>query len=155
MTTTPSSVLGPLRTVRVTPAVLDPAIDLDSSEYIAFIQTRDETKLKFHEGQKPDWFILQPISKRSMMFGIDAEQNPAHRRMMAFRSACHEIQCGDGTVMRADTYGPIQNGLSKLEWVDAVADRFGVEAVYEMADVAMSRARAASGKAPAYGLPVV
>lgn len=147
------SALGPLIAYRINMAAPDPAIDVGRSRLVEYALTRNADRLVFVAGQRPDEFVLQPIAARTLLFGVNTETNDHRRQLLAFSASCHEIRCGDGSIMRAEEHGAIQNGIAREGWLLAVMERFGSATLNEMGQVAHARASAPKGSPPRFEWP--
>lgn len=149
-----------LRVVRLNPSDPDPALDVavmsrpvdgDSlSRAARYLVTRDESLLVFREAMAPTWFHLRRLSAAWMVDVLDGLFSAPAQRMLAFRAACHAVE-GDEmlTVAQAGSKGArfvaIEAnhgvGLAPEEWVQEIADRYGLETVQEMGRVAIDLSR--------------
>lgn len=149
-----------LRVVRLNPSDPDPALDVavmsrpvdgDSlSRAARYLVTRDESLLVFREAMAPTWFHLRRLSAAWMVDVLDGLFSAPAQRMLAFRAACHAVE-GDEmlTVAQAGSKGARfvateanhGVGLAPEEWVQEIADRFGLETVQEMGRVAIDLSR--------------
>lgn len=146
------SPIEPLIAVRLNATCPDKAVVFDAAA-IMYAQTRNLASLTIADGETPDKFVLRPLTKQQVR-RLKDEPGHATRACMAFRMACHEIRCADGTTLRAEDHGQIVGGqMADEKWIDAVWDRFSDATIYEMGDIAIARASAALGKAPAYNWP--
>ena len=150
-----------LRCIRINPTDPDEALDpaamakpLDGeavSRGARYMLTRDEKYLAFREGASPVWFNLRRLSAAWMVDVLDGLFGAPQQRMLAFRAACHAIEApgeplvvspagskGARFVAAEPNHGV---SLAPEEWVQEVADRFGLETVQEMGRVAIDLSR--------------
>ena len=149
-----------LRVVRLNPSDPDPALDVavmsrpvdgDSlSRAARYLVTRDESLLVFREAMAPTWFHLRRLSAAWMVDVLDGLFSAPAQRRLAFRAACHAVE-GDEMLTVAQpgskgarfvaTEAHHGVGLAPEEWVQEIADRFGLETVQEMGRVAIDLSR--------------
>lgn len=139
--------MGPLKAVAINAfarEALSPEMDFAKYE-----ETRDESLILERDGMKAPRFTLKPLRKVLVAETIDTAETRTLRSIFAFQYACHEVDLGDGTVMRPDkselNQGLYGHQVASYEWVDRVADAVGLQSVYEMGDLAVQRSRLKAG----------
>jgi hypothetical protein len=145
-----------LRVVRLNPSDPDPALDVavmsrpvdgDSlSRAARYLVTRDESLLVFREAMAPTWFHLRRLSAAWMVDVLDGLFSAPAQRMLAFHAVEGDemltvAQPGSKGARFVATEAHHGVGLAPEEWVQEIADRFGLETVQEMGRVAIDLSR--------------
>jgi hypothetical protein len=137
--------VDPLATIDVVLAyadTLDPAIDPHASQLDVYKKTRNPKALAFKPGMVPTKFRLQPLAATYVGERLDGmELFP--KLVYAFLASCHEIVLpnGDKLVPPVLNDDPIHGiKVATRAWVNMVAARFRLAAIYEMGAVAVERA---------------
>jgi hypothetical protein len=146
---------GSLRAVLVHPHCRSDALDPEM-DFAKYIETRDESLVKVRTGMVAPWFVLKPIKKVLCAEHLDTIQTHTARAHASFLVACHEIDCGNDRILKPEpgelTPGAYGSHVASDEWMDRVANEFGLEAVYEMGHLAWQRARLKAGAAGPFTL---
>lgn len=160
-----------LRCIRQNSTSPDPALDGPAMALPAegdtmarlgrYMLTRDETLLVFRaDGPKPVWFNLRRLSAAWMTDILDGLFSASAQRVLAFRAACHSIDgpepltvAAHGTKGALYVAGEANHGVSLAppEWVEEVAERFGLETVHEIGRVAIDFSRLPRGARGPFG----
>jgi hypothetical protein len=150
----PSSLAPTLRVVRVNASCPDEAIDVAAMDgnLARYITTRDPDLLKFRDGATPVWFTVRRLPA-SFFRILDREAYPVARNQLAFRAAVHTVNDGTNPIETVpardakleDRFGCTKGDggvdLAPETWLDEVCDRWGVETVHEMGQVAIDFSR--------------
>ena len=138
----------------------DPALDLDAMRAsadgdarIKYAFTRDNALLVTREGAEPEWFHVRRLPAMWLP-RLEVCATAGERYTLAFRAAVHAIDV-TGEPLRVSPPGekgrweatPMDAGVSlaPVEWVQEIADRFGLEVVHEMGRVAIEASRLPKG----------
>ena len=142
--------IAPLDVYATNAADCDPAIDdADAADgpsaedrLDAYRKTRDPAALVLRAGASPTRFVVRGMSAmfvQSVLASLPAQP----RNALAFACACHEVVLPDGAVLKPRSLKAAAHGArcSEDEWLDVIAQRFGVATVDEIGRVAYERAR--------------
>lgn len=162
------------RCVRLNPTSPEPAIDpaamaeevtiegATRSRWASYLVTRDESLLRFRDAMEPTWFHLRRLPAMWLCDVLDGVFSASSQRVLAFRAACHAVMVpGEplsvslhGTAGSRFVASPPDRGVSlaPAEWVEEVADRFGLETVQEVGRVAIDHSRLPKGSRGPFGL---
>ena len=160
-----SSLSAVLHVVRCNPTDPDPALaSVGATEEetvdirrraLEYIRDRDPDKVPVREGLTPTWFRLKRLPA-AFFSGVLANIYPVEqRRYVAFQAACHQIDVTEGTPLVAEKAEKAQFKLSPAsygvemagdDWCQEVADRFGLETLQEIGQVALDLCRLPKGK---------
>lgn len=160
-----------LRCVRINPTSTDPSLDAAAmaakaegetvSRLARYLSTRDEALLVFaKDAPAPVWFNLRRLSAAWMTDILDGLFSPAAQRVLAFRAACHSIDSSPPLVVAAHgtkgaqyVAGEANHGVSLApeEWVEEVAQLYGLETVHEIGRVAIDFSRLPRGARGPFG----
>lgn len=147
-----SDALGPRRVVRVNRFSLDPAIDFanDETNLMLYQLTRDESRLRFRASVEPTRFVLTRLSHKFATLVLDQVVNVSERLELAFRAACVGVEIPGEESLAPDPAKCVEYRtgvrVAGEQWVDAIADRFGVATVKEMGQVAWDMTQLAPGQ---------
>jgi hypothetical protein len=149
-----SDPIAPLDVLATNAHFSDPAIDHATADdgptgeerLEAYRRSRDPKELSFLPGLEPHRFRAKPLPAvfaASVLEGMV----PSARNALAFATACHEVVLPDGATLRPRSVKASSHGTrcSDDEWVNTIAERFGLETVYEVGRVAYERARLPRG----------
>lgn len=165
------STLAPLLVVvRCNPTDPDPALHMIGStaeetadlskRMMEYIKTRDPEKVPTREGFTPTFFRVKRLPA-AFFTGVLANVYPVEqRRHVAFQAACHQVDVTEGTPLVAERSEKAQFKLSPAsygvemagdDWCQEIADRFGLETVQELGQVALDLCRLPKGKRGPFG----
>jgi hypothetical protein len=141
---------GPLSIVLVAPDSRSEALD-PSMDFAKYAETRDPALIKEKPGMRAPRFNISPIKRVPFIENIDTCSTHVVKCEVAFAWACHEIDKGDGNSLKPDaadiTTMPNGTKVAGGEWIEKVADEFGVPAIYEVGHVIYQRAKLKAGAA--------
>jgi hypothetical protein len=160
-----------LRCVRLNPTSTDPALDVAAMSAPAegdtvsragrYVMTRDESLLVFRaDAPPPTWFNLRRLSAAWMTDILDGLFSASSQRVLAFRAACHSIEAAEplsvashGTKSARFVAGDANHGVSLApeEWVQEIAEIYGLETVHEIGRVAIDFSRLPRGARGPFG----
>lgn len=160
-----------LRCVRINSTSPDPALDVSAMSAAAegatvsraarYIMTRDEAMLAFRaDAPPPVWFNMRRLSAAWMTDVLDGLFSASAQRVLAFRAACHSIEAPEpltvaahGTKGARFVAGESNHGVSLApeEWVQEVAEIYGLETVHEVGRVAIDFSRLPRGARGPFG----
>ena len=138
--------LGPLEVIATWPDVLRAqgvTLHMNPDELKKYRTTRDKALVKVEGDKQPPWAVVKrlPPSYTPM---IQSYERPTVFAM-SFKAAVHLIRMPDGTDLRPKPaqLTAIREGVDMAsdEWVDLVADRWGMDFVLEVGRVAWEFAR--------------
>jgi len=140
--------------LRATGATDEETVDLQKRA-LEYIKTRDPDLFPVREGMTPTWFRVKRLPA-AFFTGVLANVYPVEqRRHVAFQAACHQIDVTEGTPLLAEKGEKAQFKLSMAsygvemagdDWCQEVADRFGLETLQEIGQVALDLCRLPKGK---------
>lgn len=120
-----------------------------------YIKTRDPAQYPTREGMTPTWFRVKRLPA-AFFTGVLANIYPVEqRRHVAFQAACHQVDVTEGTPLVAERgekalfrLAPASYGVEMAgdDWCQEIADRFGLETVQEIGQVALDLCRLPKGK---------
>lgn len=159
------------RCVRINSTSPDPALDVAAmgapaegdtvSRAARYIMARDEALLVFRsEAPSPVWFNLRRLSAAWMTDILDGLFSASAQRVLAFRAACHSVDGPEPLTVAAHgakgarfAAGEPNHGVSLApeEWVQEVADLYGLETVHEIGRVAIDFSRLPRGARGPFG----
>ena len=135
------NIFEPRRIVLAGVYCIDDAIDLSSAETNVYMYrlTRNEKYLRFKPGVEPVRFIVQHLKHSFATEALDTIAIESQRWKRAFLAACHLIEIPGEEPMRPE--GELvawTNGgkVAQQQWEDAVAERFGGQAIDEIGKIA-------------------
>jgi hypothetical protein len=161
-----STTLAPvLPVVRCNPTDPDPSTNVSgptpeataelNKRWLEYIKSRDPEQFPVREGMTPTWFRVRRLPA-AFFTGVLSNIYPVEqRRYVAFQAACHQIDVTEGTPLIAEKGEKAQFKLSPAsygtemagdDWCQEVADRFGLETVQEIGQVALDLCRLPKGK---------
>jgi|APGre2960657404_1045060.scaffolds.fasta_scaffold197971_2 hypothetical protein len=129
------SLFQQIKAVRISAGNEDPAIDLEKTDVLKYMTTRDLVDLAFIEGQQPDVFVLDRLSSNMMMNLSDRQQSRDIKAVIAFTAGCHRIELNDGTVLEPTEFHAGKEKVAKESWIVTVSEELGFPAVLEMGDL--------------------
>lgn len=143
--------LSPIDVVLVEPfcrdPALDPAMDLD-----AYRAERRAEHIKELPGQKAARFRVGLLDRAFLAEKIEGMASETARNTMAFLAACHRVTDAEGHEHKADVQpGAYDQPMATPAWLNEVADRYGMDAVYELGRVARVRAALPKARAARWG----
>lgn len=155
-----SSLTTVFRCVSLSRIPADPALDLDAMRSsadgdarIKYALTRDNDLLVVKEGATPEWFHVRRLPAMWLP-RLEVCVTAGERYTLAFRAAVHAIDTS-GEPLRVSAPGErgrfeataadMGVSLAPVEWVQEIADRFGLEVVHEMGRVAIEASRLPKG----------
>jgi len=131
------------------------------SRWAAYILTRDESLLRFRDGAgEPAWFTLRRLPAMWMCDVLDSLFGPSQQRLLAFRAAVVGVAAPGEPLVVAPPGGtgafvasaPDRGvTLAPEAFVEAVVERFGLEAVQEIGRVAIDFSRLPKGSRGFFG----
>lgn len=136
--------VAPLEVVATNEMFRDPALaDLSDVEVEEYRKSRDLGPFKDRLKEPPTVFVVQRLPP-TVAITLDSMTGPM-RLLTAFAVACHEIRLPDGATLRPEAKrmrgGSNGTKVADDEWPNLVADRFGLDTIYEIARVAHEWAR--------------
>lgn len=97
-----------------------------------------------HPGRTLREFHLSPLTMDGVVFATEGtDPNGVERAVRAFQCACFLI-VADGERITAEMLTSRDTPQSKREWVNRIAQRFGVNAIKELGALALRRAEVTS-----------
>lgn len=170
--TEPSQLATTLRVVRINLTDQDPALDVEAmgarvdpadetslSLLGRYIRDRDESDLRFREGQRPTWFHVKRLPAAYLTGVLDGIFPLADRLRAAVAASVHFVECADGTALRCvpkaqatrtDAFltetGLAGVEIARPEWVQELVDRYGAELLAELGTVILTQSRLPRGK---------
>lgn len=163
-----------LKVVRCSPSNHEPALDpvmLDAppvaegeakkdAPITSYFFTRDPELLRFLPDMKPTWFHLRRLPASWMCAVLDNTFPRPAQRLLALRAALHTIETPT-EVLSVQAPGekgpfvatPADYGvtLAPHEWVQEIADRWGLDAVQEMGELVIVHSRLPRGARGPFG----
>ena len=103
--------------------------------------TRDPALLRYHAGTEPTKFIVKPL-RAFERASCDALPTAESRWLSALQYALVSVEVRPPLAASAEAWLPIEGGARvSLDALDWLAERVGIEALYEVGAVAYSRSR--------------
>lgn len=128
-----SSIFSQLKAVRTAQGCEDPAIDMNKTELLKYLQSRDVSDLVLLDGMQPDLFVLDRLSTQTMLALSNRSTSSDLMAVTAFLAGCHRVELSDGTVLQPSEYLP--GNAAKVaadSWIATVAEEVGFPVVLEM-----------------------
>lgn len=136
-----------MEVVRVNASCPDSSLDLDKSDIQGYASTRDRSRLVHLTGAEPDLFMVQKLPRTYLAVLHDSFAGRLNQKaVMAFCMSCHEVVCGDGTIIKLEANELTETKISGKTlsipketeaWVERVSEEFGFETILEIGQVAI------------------
>lgn len=132
----------------------DPAIDLNASDIVKYMETRDSSFLKFKPDQTPTKFFLKNIPRGIFVNGIMANESPYIQVLLAFQYGVEKIENLKETFLNEDVeivndginvWEPSEvitlNDGNKLKYIDkdVLEKCFNLQTVMEIGTIALKK----------------
>lgn len=160
-----------LRVVRINDGDPDPALDLEAMAtpfrpddpksptlLWRYMETRDESLLRFREGERPTWFHVRRLPVAYLTGVLDGVFPLADRLRAAVAASVHMVEASP-TMLRVVPKAQATKGerfvsepgiggveIAPPDWTQELAELFGAELLAELGTVALTQSRLPRGK---------